>query len=191
MTSPVENPGQHPPRVVVLVGNPRPGSRTRRAGETVAELLTGRAPDTVLDLADLGPALLGGGPDEAAEAVEDAVAQVRAAELLVVASPTYKAAYTGLLKLFLDRFPAGDLVGTTAVPLMLGGDWRHSLAPEAFLKPVLAEIGASTPTRGLFLLDSDAGPDSAALADWLAAARRQLPARLLDLDPAAQKAGAA
>ena len=46
--------------------------------------------------------------------------------------------------------------GRTAIPLMLGGDWRHALAPEVFLKPVLAEIGASSPTRGLFLLDSEA-----------------------------------
>ena len=105
---------------------------------------------------------------------------MKAADLLVVASPTYKATYTGLLKLFLDRFGAGSLAGVTAVPLMLGGDLRHSLAPEAFLKPVLAEIGASSPTRGLFLLDSDADTDWAdALAEWLVVARTQLPERLL------------
>jgi len=67
------------------------------------------------------------------------------------------------------------------VPLMLGGDMRHSLAPEAFLKPVLAELGASSPTRGLFLLDSDADQRwEEALAGWLSVARRQLPPGLLD-----------
>jgi len=64
---------------------------------------------------------------------------------------------------------------------MLGGAWIHALAPEVFLKPVLSEIGASTPTRGLFLLDTDAEAgfaQSATLAAWLTVARRQLPRRL-------------
>lgn len=164
--------------IAVVVGNPRPRSRTLQAAQLVAAQLTGRKPDLVLDLVDLGPGLLDGSDPN----VSQAVADVAAAELVVVASPTYKATYTGLLKLFLDRFAAGSLQGVTAVPVMLGGDWRHSLAPEAFLKPVLAELGASSPTRGLFLLDSDADTgwaESDALAGWLEVARRQLPARLL------------
>jgi FMN reductase len=161
--------------VAIVVGNPKPRSRTFHAAHLVAEKLTGRAPDLAVDLVDLGPGLL----DWTDAAVAQAVTDIQAAELVVVASPTYKATYTGLLKLFLDRFPAGSLASVTVVPLMLGGDWRHSLAPEAFLKPVLAELGASTPTRGLFLLDSDYA-ESAALAGWLEIARTQLPTRLLD-----------
>ena len=82
--------------------------------------------------------------------------------------------------MFLDRFGAGSLAGTTAIPLMLGGDWRHALAPEVFLKPVLAEIGASTPSRGLFLLDSDAEAGfahSPTLLSWLETARSVIPPR--------------
>lgn len=161
---------------VVVVGNPKPRSRTLHAATVVTEKLTGRAPDRVVDLVDFGAGLL----DWKDPSVAQAVADVTAADLVVVASPTYKASYTGLLKLFLDRFSAGALASVTAIPLMLGGDWRHSLAPEAFLKPVLAEIGASTPTRGLFLLDADADTEWAeSLAGWLAPARAQLPARLL------------
>ena len=37
----------------------------------------------------------------------DLVARVGEADLVVVASPTYKGTYTGLLKLFLDRFADG------------------------------------------------------------------------------------
>jgi FMN reductase len=160
---------------VVVVGNPKPKSRTRDAAEAVAVQLSGRV-DLTLDLADLGAKLLDWADPDVAAAVD----QVKAAQLIVVASPTYKASYTGLLKIFLDRFGAGSLAGVTAIPLMLGGDWRHSLAPEVFLKPVLAEIGASTPTRGLFLLDADADPgfaQSPTLLEWLEVARRQLPAR--------------
>ena len=79
-------------------------------------------------------------------------------------------------RLFLDRIGGGALAGVTAVPLMLGGDWRHSLAPEVFLKPVLAELGASCPTRGLFLLDSDYA-ESSVLESWLEQARREITVR--------------
>jgi FMN reductase len=148
--------------VTVVVGNPKPRSRTYEAGVNVAEQLTGGAPDTVIDLTDLGAGLLDWGSAEVAAAVQT----VKDSDLVVVASPTYKATYTGLLKLFLDRFGAGALGGAVAVPLMLGGDLRHSLAPEVFLRPVLVEIGASTPTSGLFLLDSEhLGSDT--LDAWL------------------------
>jgi FMN reductase len=160
--------------VVVVAGNPKAHSRTLHAAQIVAERLTGRAADLTLDLADFGARLL----DWQDASVAQAVAQVSEADLVIVASPTYKASYTGLLKVFLDRFAAGSLACVAAIPVMLGGDWRHSLAPEAFLKPVLAELGASTPTRALFLLDSDYA-ESDALAGWLDVARSQLPARLL------------
>jgi FMN reductase len=160
--------------VVTVVGNPKPKSRTYDAAQVVVERLTGRGPDLSIDLADLGAGLLDWSDPDTAVAVE----QVKEAALVVVASPTYKATYTGLLKLFLDRFGAGSLAGVTAIPVMLGGDWRHSLAPEVFLKPVLSEIGASLPTRGLFLLDSDAETGfahSPTLNAWLDVARGQLP----------------
>jgi FMN reductase len=158
---------------VVVVGNPKPRSRTLQASRWLAQALTGRTPDRELDLIEFGATLLDWGSAEVAAAV----AAVEKAELVVVASPTYKGSYTGLLKLFLDRFAAGSLGEVTSIPLMLGGDLRHSLAPEVFLKPVLAELGASTPTRGLFLIDSDyANP--AALDEWLDLARGQLPASL-------------
>jgi FMN reductase len=167
-----------PVRTAVVVGNPKPRSRTFAAAELVLERLTGRPPDLAIDLVDLGAGLL----DRTDPAVARAVSEVAAADLVVVASPTYKATYTGLLKLFLDRFGAGSLTGVTTIPLMLGGDWRHSLAPEVFLKPVLAELGAASPTRGLFLLDSDYAT-SEALTTWLAAARVQLPPALVQGGP--------
>jgi len=133
----------------------------------VAERLGGRPADLVLDLVELGPGLLGWGD----EAVGRAVASVQEAGWVVVASPTYKATYTGLLKLFLDQFAAGSLNGVIAFPLMLGGAWSHALAPEVFLKPVLAELGASCPVSGLYLLDSDY-ESPAGLDEWVEAARR-------------------
>jgi FMN reductase len=155
---------------VVVVGNPKPMSRTRAAAELVAAKLTGTAPEHVIDVVDLGAGLLGWGDPKVAEAKEI----VMSADMLVVASPTYKATYTGLLKLFLDQFGAGELGQITTFALMLGGSPAHALAPELTLRPVLVEIGASCPAPSLYLIDSEY-ETSPALDKWLGVARRFAP----------------
>ena len=151
---------------VVVVGNPKPASRTRQAAELVVERLIGGPPAAVIEVAELGAGLLGWG-DPAVAAAKQSVLD---ADLVVVASPTYKATYTGLLKLFLDQFAAGELGGTPAIPIMLGAGAQHALAGEHTLKPVLSEIGASCPTPALFLLETEweASPE---LEAWLERAR--------------------
>jgi FMN reductase len=160
-----------PLNTIVVVGNPKLRSRTRRAAEMVAERLTGSPPAMVIEVAELAPALLGWGDP----AVEVAKQEVRDADLVIFASPTYKATYTGLLKLFLDQFGAGELHGTTAIPLMLAASPNHALAGELTLKPVLSEIGCSCPTPALFLLDSvwESSPE---LDTWIERARDVLQA---------------
>jgi len=150
--------------VAVVVGNPKPASRTLAAATYVAQQLAGRVPDLTVDLATLGPALL----DWADPQIAELVAEVGAADLVVVASPTYKGTYTGLLKLFLDRFAGGTGLRGLAVPLLLGAGPQHALAAELTLRPVLTEIGATVPGRGLFVIDRQ-HDDPAAYADWLAA----------------------
>lgn len=136
----------------VVVGNPKRGSRTRAAAELVAEALSGRPVDHVIDVVELGPALLEWGDDGIAAAVET----VAGSDLAVIASPTYKATYTGVLKTFLDKFAGGTgMQGVVTVPVMVGGGWNHALAAELTLKPVLAELGATTALPGLFLLESE------------------------------------
>ncbi len=155
--------------VTVVVGNPKPKSRTFQAAHLVAEKLTGESADLSVDLTDLGGRLL----DWSDSQVAELVTAVKASDLVVFASPTYKATYTGLLKLFLDRISGGALAGVTAVPVMLGGHWQHAMASDLLLKPVLVEVGATCPTRGLFLLESDyEGGET--LDAWLDHARPQV-----------------
>jgi FMN reductase len=146
--------------ITVVAGNPKPLSRTLAAGVKLAELITGSEPDNIVDVIELGPGLLGWGDPDVAEAV----AAVKASDLIVFASPTYKGSYTGVLKLFLDQFEtATGLASSVAVPLMLGAGPSHALAPELLLKPVLVEIGATVPCQGLYLLDGTAdAPESSA-----------------------------
>lgn len=156
-------------RSAVVVGNPKAGSRTHQAAVRLAAELTGTPPDLTVDLAVFGPRLLDWADAEIAETVE----QIRGVDLLVVASPTYKATYTGLLKVFLDRFPNNGLDGVVAVPLMLGAGPGHALAPEAYLRPVLTELGAQIPARALYILDS-AFDDPTVFEPWLQASRERV-----------------
>ena len=66
MTTLVADP---PLRTAVVVGNPRPGSRTLAAAEHVARELSGSAADLVVDLASVGPALLDWSSPEVADLV--------------------------------------------------------------------------------------------------------------------------
>ncbi|WP_299050288.1 NAD(P)H-dependent oxidoreductase [uncultured Nocardioides sp.] len=172
------------PRTVLVVGNPRPASRTRAAGEQVVTGLTGRGPDLVVELADLGAELL----DWTSERVTGLVEQVAAADLVVVASPTYKTAYTGLLKLFLDRFAIGQVAGVV-VPLMLVAAPQHALAPELVLRPVLAEISSGPVLKGLAVHDA-AYDDPASYATWLDTVRPTTDRLLGAVTPSPETTGA-
>lgn len=162
--------------LVVLVGNPRPFSRTRTLAEATADALTARLAHldgrTVLDLADLVGVTFGPEPARGSGAVEDPFAVVRQARLLVVATPTYKGTYTGLLKVFLDQFAAGALAATVAVPVAVAASEAHLASVSAALLSLLAELGARLPVPPLAVLESAlaAGDAAASWADEHAAA---------------------
>ena len=155
-------------RIVAVVGNPRPASRTHGLARTLAAELAHVLPGATLgevDLAPLGSRVL----DQADAEASAAVGQVLAADMLVVASPTYKATYSGLLKAFLDRLATGSLAGKTAVPVLLGGAPNHQLAVDVHFTPLLLELGAAVPVRGLFVLESDVEGFTSFAAKWAAA----------------------
>ena len=159
--------------IVSLIGNPRPHSRTHALAEVLARELArvlGSDPPVTVDLALLGPAVLD--PDD--RLASAAVECVLTARVLVVASPTYKATYSGLLKAFLDRLGTGSLTGVAAVPLLLGGAPDHRLAVDVHFTPLLLELGASVPARGLFVLERDVDAFPQAAADWAEAHARAL-----------------
>jgi FMN reductase len=156
-------------RFVSVVGHPRPASRTLTVTRAAAEAISrsaGLAEDPVLiDLCGLARKLL---LDEPCAAVEDALDQVAGADLVLVSSPTFKGTYTGLLKVFLDRLPHRGLDGAVALPLLVMRAPQHALAVEVHLRPLLVELGASVPTPGLAVLESDLDDLDLILAPWAA-----------------------
>ncbi len=178
-----------PIRIVSVVGNPKPASRTRQVAEEVAARVAsaleadGFTPvHEVIEVSELGSGLLGWGDPT----VVAALATIRSADALVIATPTYKATYTGLLKLLLDQIGGGELAGLPAIPVQVAAAPQHALAVEVHLRPVLVEIGAACPTTGVFVLDSQLPQLPAQLDTWgsvnlpaisaLVAARRSVPA---------------
>jgi FMN reductase len=154
--------------IVAVVGNPRPESRTHQLARTLSSELRAALPGSQtseVDLAGLGSRVLDASDPEASEAV----ARVLGADLLVVASPTYNATYSGLLKAFLDRLDHRALEGSRAVPILLGGAPDHRLAVDLHFTPLLLELGAAVPVRGLFVLESEVEQFPATAAEWVSA----------------------
>lgn len=85
--------------------------------------------------------------------IRRALAQVAQAELVLVSTPIYKAAYSGVLKAFLDLLPQDGLRGKTILPLATGGSLAHLLALDYALKPVLSALGARDILDPVFATD--------------------------------------
>ncbi|MDB5919832.1 MAG: ssuE [Massilia sp.] len=75
-------------------------------------------------------------------AIAEALAQVDEADAIVIATPVYKASYSGVLKAFLDLLPQDGLAGKLVLPLATGGSQSHMLMLDYALRPVLASLSA-------------------------------------------------
>ncbi len=141
--------------VVTIAGSPSTPSRCAAALTTARELLERRGLTTVaLNLRDMpAEALLWAGfQDPSVRRATTIVAQARA---IVVATPVYKASYSGLLKTFLDLLPAEALAGKGVLPIATAGSLAHCLVLEYALKPVLSALGAASFLPGVCLIDTD------------------------------------
>lgn len=140
-------------RTLILAGSPSSSSRTARLSEHVAERL--RALDvqsSVLNIRDLpAEALLNARADD--PKIAAAVAELAQANGVIIATPVYKAAYSGLLKTFLDLLPQFGLREKVVLPLATGGTVAHVLALDYALRPVLHSLDPLHIVGGLFILD--------------------------------------
>ena len=89
----------------------------------------------------------------ASEAIKAANQLVQEADIVVVLTPVYKAAYSGILKTYLDLVPQKGLEGKTVIPIAVGGTLHHLLVIDYALKPVLAALGATNILQGVYVLD--------------------------------------
>lgn len=143
------------PSILAVSGSPSPTSRTAAALAYASAWLASQGHSTApLVVRDLPPSDLLSGA-RATLAVREAVAAVADADGVIVATPIYKASYTGALKCFLDLLPENALAGKVVLPVATGGTVGHLLAIDYALRPVLTALGADHVLPGRFLLDSD------------------------------------
>ncbi len=156
--------------IAVITGNPKPQSRTHSVALAVADAIAaglGAPADRLeIDLTEHAARLF----DWSDPVLSGLTAAVASADVAIFASPTYKASYTGMLKAFLDRYGSNGLAGVTAVPVMTGGWPGHLLAVEVHLRPVLVELGATVPARGLYVTEPELPELDAVVARWSATA---------------------
>ncbi|HEX4063805.1 MAG TPA: NAD(P)H-dependent oxidoreductase [Streptosporangiaceae bacterium] len=154
-------------RFVTLVGNPKAGSRSANVAQAATRAVMAAADvqgrHETVDLSALACRLL---LPQASAVIEDAVEEVLAADVLLVASPVFKGTYTGLLKVFLDRLGYRALAATLALPMLVMKHPEHALAVEVHMRPLLVELGATVPTPGLTVMESDFGRLDHVLVAW-------------------------
>ncbi|MGW7385996.1 NADPH-dependent FMN reductase [Streptomyces sp. NPDC054794] len=141
--------------VLSVSGSPSATSRTASLLRHLDAWLTAQGHEVIpLDVRTIpAEALLGA--DFRHPAVIEATGLFARADGLVIGTPVYKAAYSGLLKSLLDLLPQYALTGKTVLPLATGGTTAHVLAIDYALRPVLSSMGAAHIVQGWFTLDKD------------------------------------
>ena len=140
--------------VLLIAGSPSERSRSAALLDAVAQRLKFRGVQVErLSIRDLSPQALVLA-DFGHPSISHAVGRVAQADVVVVATPVYKAAYSGVLKVFLDVLPQTALAGKTVLPLATGGSPHHMLALDYALRPVLQSLSAKQILPGIYATDS-------------------------------------
>jgi len=147
--------------IAFISGSPSATSRSSLLLREVQQRLSSTGEDTEwIAIRDLpATALL---QAQAAEpSIAKAISQVLQARAVIIASPIYKAAYSGLLKTFLDLLPQKAFEGKLVLPLSSAGSPLHVLALDFTIRPVLAALGAREVIPPVSVLDAQiqTGPD--------------------------------
>ena len=139
---------------LLIAGSPSERSRSAALLDAVAQRLSVRgALVNRIHIRDLSPqALLLA--DTGHRSISQAIGQVAEARVLVVATPVYKAAYSGVLKVFLDLLSQTALKDKTVLPLATGGSPHHMLALDYALRPVLQALAAKQILPGIYATDA-------------------------------------
>ena len=110
----------------------------------------------LVTLHELGPKLSGAllRRDLPAEA-EAELQRIESADLLVVATPVYRASFTGLFKHLFDFVDQYALVDTPVLLAATGGSERHALILEHQLRPLFGFFQSLALPVGVYAHDSD------------------------------------
>ncbi len=154
----MEQAMSHSFNVVAVSGSLQRPSRTLALVQAVLAELSGHLPveARVIELGELAPHY--GGvtrPADLPESVREAIQAVEQADLLIVASPVYRASYTGLFKHFFDFVHHEALFDLPVLLAATGGSERHALVIEHQLRPLFSFFQAQTLPLGIYAAEAD------------------------------------
>ena len=125
--------------VVAVNGSPSSSSSTSALARAALDIAGGGLLVNVGDL-DANALVLRGEH----ESVRDALDAIANATTLVLATPVYRATFSGLLKLVLDQLPPESLRGVPVVLAATAGSDLHFLALDTGCRAVVASLGGWT-----------------------------------------------
>ena len=157
-----------PLRIVGVSGSLRePSKTTELVRGLIAEFGAREQIDArLIAVAALGPLFAGAlRREDLQPEVEDALRAIETADLLIVASPVYRASFTGLFKHLFDFVGQYALVGTPVLLAATGGGERHALILEHQMRPLFGFFQALTLPVGVYASDADFAGVELASAD--------------------------
>lgn len=141
-------------KVVILSGSPNASSRLNGMINFISQALTDAGFEIgSIQVVDLPPEDLVYSRFNSSSIIA-ANEQIASADAVVIASPVYKASYTGVLKAYIDLLPQKGFENKMITPLFIAGSMAHLLAIDYSLKPVLASMGARHFTKSVYATDS-------------------------------------
>ncbi|HFU6424484.1 TPA: NADPH-dependent FMN reductase [Listeria monocytogenes] len=140
-------------KVTIIAGGIKTESRLTELTQLAAnELVTNGLEVNIIEVHKINAEALVTA-DFAHSDIQLANSEIESSSGVIIATPIFKAAYSGVLKAYLDLLPLKALKGKVVLPLGLGGSNGHLLALQYALDPVLKELGAETILKGQFTVD--------------------------------------
>jgi FMN reductase len=166
-------------RAVAISGSPSLNSRSRILILRALALLEAAGVETSsIDLSDLpADALLARRRDPA---VDSAIGEVAASNVIILGTPIYRATYAGQLKAFFDLFPQEALLGRVVGFVATGAGPGHLLMIDHGLRPLVASLHGLSAAQAVYVVDSQF-PDKQNIPEPIEAQLRALADELLTL----------
>jgi len=132
-----------------VLGSPFQGSSSEKIVNIFIDRLPKERWDTTLvDLSKISSeALLLRSKDKV---LNDSIERVLDSDVIIAATPTYRATYTGLIKTFFDQFPENSLSGKLVLPIQTGGSAEHALSVEHGLTLMVRTLGAIVANKSIY-----------------------------------------
>jgi FMN reductase len=149
---------QKPLQVVAVSGSLHAPSKTTALVNEILAALSREVPINthLIEVNDIGPEFAGTlCRDQLPASVEAELLRIESADVLVVASPVYRASFTGLFKHLFDFVGQYALVDTPVLLAATGGSDRHALIIEHQFRPLFGFFQALTLPLGVYANHSD------------------------------------